>query len=109
MEKHKFASISLTVQDRAISSNFLPTGYPRNVLWVIFKKTFPLPKNGSHFEFSNFCQKWKKRKFASISLIVRDRVISLKYLTHRVSEQCTIGNFQKNFTLPKNGGLNRVR
>ena len=24
-----------------------------------FSKNFPLPKNGGHFEFSNFCQKWQ--------------------------------------------------
>ena len=24
-----------------------------------FSKKFPLPKNGGHFEFSNFCQKWQ--------------------------------------------------
>ena len=24
-----------------------------------FSKHFPLPKNGGHFEFSNFCQKWQ--------------------------------------------------
>ena len=38
MEKHKFASISLTVQDRAISLKFQTTGYPRNVPLAIFKK-----------------------------------------------------------------------
>ena len=36
--------------------NFRPTGYLRNVIFAIFKK-FLLPKNGDHFEFSNFCQK----------------------------------------------------
>ena len=45
-----------------------------------FSKYFPLPKNGGHFEFSNFCQKWQKHKFASISLTVRDRAISSKSL-----------------------------
>ena len=47
-------SISLTVRDRAISSK----GYLINVLLAI-SKNFTLPKNGGHFEFSNFCQKWK--------------------------------------------------
>ena len=56
-EKHKFASISLTVRDRAISSKFSTrTGYLRNVN-LQFSKNFPLPKNGGHFEFSNFYQK----------------------------------------------------
>ena len=51
MEKHEFASISLTMRD----------------------------------------------KFASISLTMRDREISLKFSTHRVSQQTTLCNFQKIF------------
>ena len=39
-----------------------------------FKKNFPLPKNGGHFEFSNFLPKIEKQKFASISLTVQDFV-----------------------------------
>ena len=42
-----------------------------------------------------------KHKFASISLTVRDRVISSKFSTHRVSKDCTLRNFQKNFPSPK--------
>ena len=45
-----------------------------------------------------------KHEFASISLTVRDRAISSKYLTHRVSKECNLCNFQKKFPLPKNGG-----
>ena len=99
MAKHKFASISLTVRDRAISSKFSTTGYLNNVLLAIFKN-FPLPKNGGHFVFLNFCQKMEKHKFATISLTMRDRAISLKFSTHRVSEKCTLGNFQKIFFFP---------
>ena len=40
----KFASISLTVPDRAISSNFQPTGYLSIVLLAIFKKFSPPQK-----------------------------------------------------------------
>ena len=36
-----------------------------------------------------------KHKFASISLTVRDRAISSKFLTHRVSKECNLCNFQK--------------
>ena len=43
----------------------------------------------------------EKHKFASISLTVRDRAILSKYLTHRVSKKCTIGNFQKIFLSAK--------
>ena len=79
MEKQKFASISLTVRDRAISSKFSTHGVSEqcNVLLAIFKN-FPLPKNGGHFEF---LPKIEKLKFASISLTVQDRAISSKFLT----------------------------
>ena len=43
-------------------------------------------------------------KFASVSLTVRDRPISSKFSTDRVSVQCTFGNFQKNFPVPTYGG-----
>ena len=90
-------STSLTVRDRAISSNFRPTGYLRNVLLAIFKY-YPLPKNSDYFEFLS---KMEKHKFNSISLTVRDRAISSKFSTHRVSKQGTLGNFQKIFISPK--------
>ena len=30
---------------------------------LLLLKSFPLPKNGGHFEFSNFCQKWQNTNF----------------------------------------------
>ena len=36
-----------------------------------------------------------------LPLTVQNRVISLKFSTHRVSKKCTLGNFQKNFLFPK--------
>ena len=66
-----------------------------------FSKNFPLPNNGGQFEFSNFLPKMAKHEFASVSLTMRDRAISLKFSTHRVSEQCTLGNFQNIFLFPK--------
>ena len=36
-----------------------------------------------------------------MSLTVRDRAILSKISTHRVSEKCTLGNFQKIFPSPK--------
>ena len=42
-----------------------------------------------------------KHKIASISLTVRGRVISSKFLTLKVSKQYTAPNFQKNFFFPK--------
>ena len=59
MAKHKFASISLTVRDRAILSKFSTHRVPKECNLCKFPKNFPLPKNGGHFEFSNFCQKWQ--------------------------------------------------
>ena len=66
-----------------------------------FSKNFPLPKNGGHFEFSNFLPKMAKHEFASISLTVRDRTIMSKLFTHRVSKECTLCNFQKAFPFQK--------
>ena len=48
-----------------------------------------------------FWPKMAKHKFASISLTVRDRAILSKFSTHRVSKECTLCNFQKNFPSPK--------
>ena len=56
------------------------------------KKKFVSPKNGGHLEFLNFFLK-----------TVRDRAISMKFFTHRVSVQSIKPNFQ-NFCLAKNGG-----
>ena len=46
----------------------------------------------------------EKHKIPSISLTVRDRAISSKFSTQKVSKECTLGNFQKIFPLPKKGG-----
>ena len=95
--KTQITSISLTVRVRAISSKVSTHRYLSIVLLAIFKK-FPLPKNGCHFEFF---PKMAKHIFASISLTVRDRAISSKFSTHRVSKECTLDNFQKIFPSPK--------
>ena len=74
-----------------------------------FSKNFPLTKNGGHFEFSNFCQKMEKHKFASISLTMRDRAFLLKFSTPRISNKCTLGNFQKIFPSPKMAAILNFR
>ena len=99
MAKHKFASISLTVPDRAISSKFSTHRVSKECTLCNFPKISPPPKNGGHFEF---LPKMAKHKFASISLTVRDRAISSKFSTHRVSALYS-WQFSKNFPLPKNG------
>ena len=98
MEKRKFASIFLTVRDRAISSKFSAHRVSNKCTIGNFQKKFPLPKNGGHFEF---LPKMEKHKFASISLTMRDRAISLKFSIQRESKQCTPGSFQKNLLSPK--------
>ena len=50
-----------------------------------------------------------KHKFASISLTVRDRAISLKFSTHRVSKECTLCNFQKIFPSQKMAAILNFR
>ena len=99
MAKHKFPSISLTVRDRAILSKFSTHRVSEICTPGNFQKNFPLSKNGGLFEFLS---KIAKHKFASISLTMQDRAISLKFSTHGVSEQYTLANFQKNFPSPKN-------
>ena len=63
-EKRKFASISLTVQDRAISSKFLAHRVYKQDTLLNSHKFFPLSKNGGHFEFLT---KMLKLKIACIS------------------------------------------
>ena len=53
----KIACISLTVWEQ-FQRNFWPVGYVCKMLSSILKKNFPLSKNGGHFEFSHFGQKW---------------------------------------------------
>ena len=103
MAKHKFASISLTVRDRAISSKFSAHRVSKECTLAILKKNFP-PQKWRPFWIFEFLPKMAKHEFASISLTVRDRAISSKFSTHRVSKECTLCNFQKIFPSPKYGG-----
>ena len=106
MAKHKFASISLTVRDRAISSKFSTHRVSKECNLCNFQKNFPSPKMAAilnfrifaNFEF--FLPKMAKHKFASISLTVRDRAISSKFSTTGYLRQCNLCNFQK-WPLPK--------
>ena len=95
MRKHKIFTISLTVGDRAISAKFsTPRVSEAYYIRSTFEKIF---KNGSHFEFSNFFEKVRKHKIASISLTVGDRAISSKFSTPRVPKKYTMTHFWKNF------------
>ena len=92
--KHKFASISLTVRDRAIFSKFSTHRLSEECTLCNFQKIFPAPKMAAILNF-RILPKLAKHKFASISLTLRDRAISSKFSTHRVSKECTLCNFQK--------------
>ena len=72
--------------------NFLSTGNLRNVLFAIFKKIFPSPKMAAILNFGIFA-KMPKHEFAYISITVRDRAITSKFSTHRVSKECSLCNF----------------
>ena len=99
LEICKFASVSLTVRDRAISSKFSIRRVSEKCTLGNFKKIFP-PKKWRPFWIFEFLPKMAKHKFTSISLTVWDRAISSKFSTHRVPKQCTLSNFQKIFLFP---------
>ena len=99
-------SISLTVRDRAISVKFSTQRVSKQCTLGNFQQILLSLKMAA---ILNFCPKWKKRKFASISLTVRDRVISSKFSTHRVSKQCTLDIFQKIFVSPKMAAILNFR
>ena len=68
IQKH---SLSIVLGRRCIQEKYIPaciSPYLGQIRCVVdnkgmyslqFSKNFPLPKNGGHFEFSNFCQKWQ--------------------------------------------------
>ena len=92
-----------------ISSKFSPPRVSEKCTLGNFQKNFPLPKNGGHFEFPNFCQKWLKHKFASISLTVRDKAISSKFSSHRESTNVLFAIFKKIFPSPKMAAILNFR
>ena len=106
--KHKFASIPLTVRDRAISSKFSTHRVSNECTLCNFQKIFPSPKMAAIFNFQ-ILPKMAKHQFASISLTVRDRAISSTFSTHRVSKECTLCNFQKIFPSPKMAAILNFR
>ena len=109
MAKHKFASISLTVRDRAIWSKFSTHRVSKECTLCNFQKNFPSPKMAAILNF-RILPKMAKHKFTFISLTVRDRAISSKFsTTHRVSEHCILGNFQKIFPSPKMAAILKFR
>ena len=109
MAKHKFASISLTMRDRAISSKFSTHRVSKECNLCNFQKNFPSPKMAAILNFRILANNGKTQIFASISLTMRDRAISSKFLTHRVFKECNICNFQKIFPSPKMAAILNFR
>ena len=79
-KKKKFASVSLTMQDRTISSKVLTLRVSKLCTLGNFQKKFLFPKMAAILNF-RFFAKIEKQKFASISLTVQDRAILSKFLT----------------------------
>ena len=107
MAKHKFASVSLTVRDRAISTKFSTHRVSKECNLCNFPKIFPSPKMAAILNFRIFAKNGKTQ--ICFSLTVRDRAISSKFSTHRVSEHCSLGNFQKIFPSPKMAAILNFR
>ena len=59
MQKHKFASISLTVRDRAILSKFSTHRAPKQCTLSNFQKTFLSPKMAAILNFRIFAKNGK--------------------------------------------------
>ena len=59
MAKHKFASISLTVRDRAISSKFSTHRESQKCTLANFQKNFPSPKMAAILNFQILAQNGK--------------------------------------------------
>ena len=102
MAKHIFASISLTVRDRAISSKVSTHRVSEHRTLGNFSKNFPLPKNGGHFEFSNFSKNGKTRICFYLLNRVRQRFRRNFRPTGYPSN--VLLAISKNFPLPKNAG-----
>ena len=141
MAKHKFACISLTVRDRAISSKFSTHRVFEHSTFGNFKKIFPSPKMVAILNFPIFAKNGKTRIYfyllncvtqsdfveifdpqgiramyscqfqkifpsSKMAAILNFRILAKngktqKFLTHRLSQKCTLSNFQKNFPSPK--------
>ena len=108
MAKHKFASISLTVRDRAISSKFSTHRVSKECNICNFQKNFPSPKMAAILNFRIFAKNGKTQ-ICFYLLTVRDRAISAKFSTHRGSKECNLCNFPKIFPSPKMAAILNFR
>ena len=63
--KNGKTQICFYLLNRVTQSDFVEIFDPQGIRAVYswqFSKNFPLPKNGGHFEFSNFSRKWQNTK-----------------------------------------------
>ena len=88
--------------DRAILTKFLTHRVSLQSSYPNFEKNFVSPKMAAILNFRIF-RKIAKHKNAYISKTVLDRVISTKFLTHRVSLQSSHAYLKKKNCLAKNG------
>ena len=108
MGKHKFASISLTVRDRAISSKFSTHRVSKECNLCNFPKIFPSPKMAAILNFRIFAKNGKTQ-ICFYLLNRADRAISAKFSIHRGSKECNLCNFPKIFPSPKMAAILNFR
>ena len=92
--------------DRAFLTKFLTHRVSLKGNHANFQKIYVLLKMAA---ILNFSQKIAKHKNAYISKTVLDRVISMKFLTRRVSLQSSYPNFPKKFVSPKMAAILNFR
>ena len=103
MEKHKIASISLTVRDRAISSKFSTRRVYQECSIVNFQKIFPSPKMAAILNFRIFAKNGKTQN--CLYLLNRARYSHfVEIFDPEGIREVYYWQFSKNFPLPKNGG-----
>ena len=95
MEKHKFSSISLTVQDRVILSQLLILGVFSKILFFCNFQKFLAKWRSFRLNFRILAKNANKHRLASVTLTVQDRAILSEFSMHRVSQQTTLRNLKK--------------
>ena len=90
MAKHKFASISLTVRDRAISAKFSTQGVSKKCTLCNFPKIFPSPHMAAILNFRIFAKNGKTQ-ILQFSKNPQNGG-HFEFSTHRVSKKCFAKN-----------------
>ena len=106
--KTQISSYLLNRADRAISSKFSTHRVSEHCTLGNFPKFSPSPKMAAILNFRIFAKNGKTL-ICFYLLTVRDRVISSKFSTHRVSKECNLCNFPKIFPSPKMAAILNFR